>query len=156
MSVIHSCDPKASFGVSMKADSKKSYICIVRFRQRFELVSSKNILIAILTHIFAQKVNQDYKLPCSILHKILSTKNHQHVGPTIVEYPCPVLNHPYAGMLMYKLIFKVKDVWIIRRHLHVFFYSSTNSFFSIFCLNDVFFFSFNNSMLSLYWCCYVN
>lgn len=71
--------------------------------------------------------------PRSILHQELPTENDEHINATVVEHPCPILQHPCARVLMYEVIFEVEHIWIVWRYLHwiPFQFHST----SIYCLN---------------------
>lgn len=76
-----------------------------------------HIFFRFVIKIFNTKKSDD--LPWPILHIILSTKDHQHISTTIIEHPCPIFYHPNSSVLMYELIFKVKNIWIIRCYFHV-------------------------------------
>lgn len=51
--------------------------------------------------------------PGTILHKVLTTEYDQHIDATIVEYPCPVLHHPFACALVYEVIFEIENIRIV-------------------------------------------
>lgn len=60
-----------------------------------------------------------YNLPRAILHEMLTTEYDQHIDATIIEYPCPVLQHPFACALVYEIVFEIKDIRIIWRYTDV-------------------------------------
>lgn len=43
----------------------------------------------------------------------MTTEYDQHIDATIVEYPCPVLHHPFAGALVYEVIFEIENIRIV-------------------------------------------
>lgn len=56
--------------------------------------------------------------PRPIGHKLLAAEDDQHVDAGEVEDPCPVLQHPVAGILVNELILKVEHERIIRSDFH--------------------------------------
>lgn len=50
---------------------------------------------------------------------MLTTEYDQHIDATIIEYPCPVLQHPFACALVYEIVFEIKDIRIIWSYTYV-------------------------------------
>lgn len=52
-------------------------------------------------------------LPWSTLHEILAAKDDQHVDAAIVKDISPIPDHPFACVLVNKVVFKVKDISVV-------------------------------------------
>lgn len=49
----------------------------------------------------------------SVGHKLLSSKNDQHVDTDVVEAGRPVAVEPHFGVGVLKIIFELEDVWVV-------------------------------------------
>lgn len=67
------------------------------------------------------KTKKLINLPGSARHIILSTEYDQHIGPTVIENPCPILYHPHSSFLVYELIFKIEYIRIVWCHFDIHF-----------------------------------